>query len=67
LRAFKDKSAKKISGPKRQEITEEWRRVHNKELHNLHMSQKKIKSYQIKEKEMRRVSSMYERQKRKCI
>jgi hypothetical protein len=29
---------RKIFGPKREEVTEEWRRLHNEELNNLYSS-----------------------------
>ena len=33
-----NKVLKKLFGPKREEITEEWRRLHNEELHDLYCS-----------------------------
>ena len=35
LRVFKNRVLRKIFGPKRDEVTGEWRRLHNKELHDL--------------------------------
>jgi hypothetical protein len=35
LRAFEDSVRRRIFGPKREEVTEEWRRPHNKELNDL--------------------------------
>jgi hypothetical protein len=32
LRVFENRVLKRIFGPKRDEVTEEWRRLHNKEL-----------------------------------
>jgi hypothetical protein len=38
LRAFENRVLRRISGSKRDEVTGEWRKTHNKELHNLHSS-----------------------------
>jgi hypothetical protein len=37
-RVFESKVLRKISGPKRAEITADWRRQHNEELHELYSS-----------------------------
>jgi len=34
-RVFENRALRKILGPKRHEVTGEWRRLHNKELHDL--------------------------------
>jgi hypothetical protein len=36
LRVFEDKVLRRIFGPKRNEVTGEWRRLHNKELYALY-------------------------------
>jgi hypothetical protein len=36
LRVFEKRVLRRIFGPKRDEITEEWRKLHNGELHNLY-------------------------------
>ena len=38
LRVFENKVLRKIFGAKRDEITEEWRKLHNAELHALYSS-----------------------------
>jgi hypothetical protein len=38
LRDFKNKVLRRIFGPKRNEVTGEWRRLHNKELYALYSS-----------------------------
>jgi hypothetical protein len=38
LRVFKNRVLRRIFGPKRDEVTGEWRRIHNKELHALYSS-----------------------------
>jgi hypothetical protein len=35
LRVFETRALRKIFGPKREEVTGEWRRLHNKELDDL--------------------------------
>jgi len=38
LRLFENGVLRKVFGPKRDEETEEWRRLHNEELYNLYSS-----------------------------
>jgi hypothetical protein len=38
LRVFKNRVLRKIFGPKRDVVMEEWRRIHNEELHDLYSS-----------------------------
>jgi hypothetical protein len=38
LRVFENKALRRIFGPKRDEITGEWRRLHNEELYALYSS-----------------------------
>jgi hypothetical protein len=38
-----------IFGPKREEVTGYWRRLHNEELHNLYASPNVIRAIQVKE------------------
>jgi hypothetical protein len=35
---FENTALRRISGPKRDEVTEEWRKLHSVELHNLYSS-----------------------------
>jgi hypothetical protein len=37
LRVFENRVLRRIFGPKRDEVTGEWRRLHNKELHGLYL------------------------------
>jgi hypothetical protein len=39
LKVFENRLLRRIFGPKRDEVTVEWRRLHNKELHALYFSQ----------------------------
>jgi hypothetical protein len=36
LRVFENRMLRRICGPKRDEVTGEWRKLHNGELHNLY-------------------------------
>jgi hypothetical protein len=36
LKVFENRMLRKIYGPKRDEVTEGWRKLHNEELHNWH-------------------------------
>jgi hypothetical protein len=52
LRVFENKVLRRIFGPKRDEVTEEWRIPHNEELHNLYPSHTIVRV--IKSRRMRR-------------
>jgi hypothetical protein len=51
LRVFENRVLRRIFGPKRDEVTGEWRKLHNEELHNLYSSPNVIR--QIKSRRMR--------------
>jgi hypothetical protein len=51
LREFENRVLRRIFGPKRDEVTGEWRKLHNEELHNLYLSPNIIR--QIKSRRMR--------------
>jgi hypothetical protein len=51
LRVSGNSVLRRILGPKRDEVTGEWRKLHNKELHNLYSSPNIIR--QIKSRKMR--------------
>jgi hypothetical protein len=51
LRVFENRVLRKIFGPKRDEVTAVWRRLHNGKLHNLYSSPDII--WQIKSRRMR--------------
>jgi hypothetical protein len=38
LRVFENRLLRRIFGPRRGEVTGEWRRLHNEELNNLYLS-----------------------------
>jgi hypothetical protein len=51
LRVFENRLLRTIFGPRRDEMTVDWRKVHNKELHNLYSSPSIIRM--IKSRRMR--------------
>jgi hypothetical protein len=51
LRVFENRVLRRIFVPKRDEVTGEWRKMHNEELHNLYSSTDIIR--QIKSRRMR--------------
>jgi hypothetical protein len=51
VRVFENRMLRGIFGPKRDEVTREWRKVHSGELHNLYLSPDIIR--QIKSRRMR--------------
>jgi hypothetical protein len=38
LKVFENRVLRRIFGPKREEVTRQWRRLHNEELYNLYAS-----------------------------
>jgi hypothetical protein len=51
LRVFDNRVLRRLFGPKRDEVTGEWRKLHNEELHNLYSSVDIIR--QVKSRRMR--------------
>jgi hypothetical protein len=51
LRVCENRVLRRLFGPKRDEVTEEWRKLHNNELHNLYSSPYMIRK--IKSRRMR--------------
>jgi hypothetical protein len=49
LRVFENRALRRIFGPKRDEVTGDWRKLHNEELHNLYSSPNRM----IKSRRMR--------------
>ena len=48
---FEDRALRRVFGPKRDEVTGEWRKLHNKELNDLYSSPNVIRA--IKSRRMR--------------
>jgi hypothetical protein len=51
LRVFENRVLRRIFGPKRDEVTGEWRKLHSEELHDLYSSPDIIR--QVKSRRMR--------------
>jgi hypothetical protein len=56
-RMFENRVLRRIFGPRRDRVTREWRRLHNKELNALYSSPNIISKYQVKNTEMGRACS----------
>jgi hypothetical protein len=54
LRVSENRVMRRIFGQKRDEVTGDWRKLHNEELYNLYSSQNCNQSNQFKEDEMGR-------------
>jgi hypothetical protein len=52
LKLFENRVLRRIYGPKRDEVTGEWRKLHSGELHNLYSSPDIIRRDQTKENEV---------------
>jgi hypothetical protein len=50
LGVFKNRVLKKMFGPKRDEVTGEWRKLHNEELHDLYSSPSTIRIIKARRK-----------------
>jgi hypothetical protein len=48
LRVFENRVLRRISGPKRDEVTGEWRKLHNEELHDLNSSPNIVRNRRLK-------------------
>jgi hypothetical protein len=56
IKLFENRVPRRIFGPKRDEVTGEWRKLHNEELHNLYSSPDIIR--QFKSRRMRWVGNV---------
>jgi hypothetical protein len=48
LRVFENRVLRRIFGPKRDEVTGEWRKLHNDEFHNLYSSPSVIRKIKLR-------------------
>jgi hypothetical protein len=48
LRVFENRVLRRIFGPKRDEVTGDWRKLHNEEIHNFYSSPSIIKSRRMR-------------------
>jgi hypothetical protein len=66
LRVFENRVLRRISGPKRDDVTGQWRKLHNEELRDLYPSAKYNLYDQVEEDEMGGACS-HNGGKEKCI
>ena len=59
LRMFENRMLRRIFGPKRNEVTGEWRKLHNEELNDLNCSSNIVRMIKLKKKEMGEACSAY--------
>jgi hypothetical protein len=52
LRVFENRVLRRIFGPKRDEVTGGWRKLHNEELHNLYSSPSIIRIIKLRRKRL---------------
>jgi hypothetical protein len=48
LRVFENRALRRIFGPKKDKVTEEWRKLHNGDLHNLYSSPNTIRQIKLR-------------------
>jgi hypothetical protein len=65
LRVFENRVLRRIFGPKRDEVTGEWRKLHNEELNDLYSSPNIIRG--IKSRRMRWVEHVARMWEERCI
>jgi hypothetical protein len=65
LRVFENRMLRRIFGPKRDEVTRSWRKLHNEKLHKLNLSPSKIRM--IKSRGMRRAGHVARMGEEECI
>jgi hypothetical protein len=65
LRVFENRELRRISGPKRDEVTGGWKKLHNEELHNLYSSPSIIRM--VKSRRMGCVWHVHEWGEEECI
>ena len=66
LRVFENRVLRRIFGPKRDEVTGEWRKLHNEELNNLYTLPNIIPVTKLRRMRWVGAQSMYEGEE-KCV
>jgi hypothetical protein len=59
LRVFENRVLQRLFGPKRDEVTDEWRKLHNEELNDLYSSPNILWADKIKKNKMCAACSMH--------
>jgi hypothetical protein len=60
LRVFENRVLRRISEPKRDEVSEGWRKLHNEEFHSLYCSPNNIRMTKSRRREMGMACSTHE-------
>jgi hypothetical protein len=60
---FENRVLRRIFGPKRDEVTGEWRKLHNEELHDLDSSPNIIRIIEVRRMRGTRIGCLWESQK----
>jgi hypothetical protein len=63
---FENRVLRRIFGPKRDDVMEEWRKLHSEELHNLYSSPHIIRQIKVKENEVGKACGTHGRGE-KCV
>jgi len=64
LKVFENRVLRRIFGPRRDKVTEEWRKLHNEGLNDLYPSPNNFRAIKFEKNEIDITSSMYEGKKR---
>jgi hypothetical protein len=63
VRVFENRLLRRTFGPRRDEVTGDWRKLHNKELHNLYLSVKAVNIYKLNMQPFRKLPAILRNQK----
>jgi len=67
LKVFENSVLRRIFGPRRYEVTEEWRKLHNEELNDLYSSSNIVRVIKIEKNEMGGACGTYGGEERRIL